>query len=91
MLAITPVALARFRIMLRIVARVGGERSRDVDAFLELAVLIAAHITLVGPGINQFTLAHDRPPLLGFVTGNVRRRKKMHPNQASSADSHNEW
>ena len=32
----------RLRIMLRVVAGIGGQRSRDVDALLELAVLVTA-------------------------------------------------
>lgn len=61
--AIAPVALAGLRIMLRVATGVGGKRSRDVDALLELPFLVTADVTFVGSGIDQFALAHGRTPL----------------------------
>ncbi len=75
MLAIAFVALAGFGIMLRVVAGIGGQRSRDVDAFLELTLLVTADITLVSSGIDQFALAYGRTPgLLHEETRAARKR-----------------
>jgi hypothetical protein len=40
---------ARFRIILCIVALVGGQGASDIDGFLEFAILVTAHIALSVP------------------------------------------
>jgi hypothetical protein len=60
LLAIALVTLARLCIMLGVMARVGGQRARDIDALLELSFLVTADIALVGTGIDQFAFTHGR-------------------------------
>jgi hypothetical protein len=62
-LAIAFITLAGLGVILRIVTRIGRQRSRDIDALLELAVFIATDIAFVGASIDQFSLAHGRTPL----------------------------
>src|SRR4051812_17162758 len=52
-LSVAAVALALLGLGLGVLAAVGGQRLADVDAFLELPFFVAAHVALVGPGIDQ--------------------------------------
>jgi len=52
------VALAGFRVVLRIPARIGRKRAGNIITLLEPAVFITADIALIGASIDQFSLAH---------------------------------
>lgn len=73
-----PYRPAWFGFLFRVVARIGGERSRNIIALLELAVLVATDVSFIGSCIDQFALAHRRTPLGLLHFKNACRRRKMH-------------
>jgi hypothetical protein len=55
-LSVAAVALAGFGHRFSVPATILGQRPPDIIAFGEAAVIVAADISLVAPGVNQFTL-----------------------------------
>jgi hypothetical protein len=54
-LLIAPIALAFFDFCVGLAAAIRGERTRDFDAFLELARRIAADVLLRFTSVNELT------------------------------------
>ena len=71
-LTVAAVTLAWFGNRLRVPATVLGERLADIIALGKAAVIVAADISLVAPGVNQFTLVSFalRGSQCGYLHGN---------------------
>ncbi|MDB5691466.1 MAG: hypothetical protein JWO81_529 [Alphaproteobacteria bacterium] len=84
--AVAAVALSRLRLVLRMLPLVGGEAAADVDRFLELTLLVAAHVALVGSGIDQLAFAGHGPGSLKLPLPRRNPRARdlfQRPGQAS--------
>ncbi|VTZ59416.1 hypothetical protein EMEDMD4_1070034 [Sinorhizobium medicae] len=57
-LAIALVALAGLGIVLRLLFPVRRQGTADIHRLFELPAFVAAHVALVGPGIDEFALRH---------------------------------
>jgi hypothetical protein len=66
---ITLIALPGFRIILGVVALVGGQGASDIDRALELAVFVTANVAFVGSSIDKLTFRHAYSPVSQRVRG----------------------
>jgi hypothetical protein len=60
---VAAVAFAFVRFVRGVLAPISGKAAADIVGFLELALPVAAHETLVGPGVDQFA-RHMAAPFL---------------------------
>jgi hypothetical protein len=84
---IAAIALARLGLGFRLLAAAGGQGSADIDAFLELTLLVTADIALVCSGTDGFALGHHNIPFRLWSGKNARSGKKDATNQGHIADS----
>jgi hypothetical protein len=81
---IASVTFAGLGLVLGLLALVGRQGTTDVDAFLELPLLVAANITLVGPGIDGLTLRYDFFLLVAVLEERTAGRKRCSESKAYS-------